>query len=84
MACELPIVASRVGGITDFLKDGETGLYCEPGQPDTIAAVVSRLLQAPDLRRSMGVRGRQMVEQQYQWDEVAERIGALYEELLAS
>jgi glycosyltransferase involved in cell wall biosynthesis len=84
LACEVPIVGTPVGGIPDFLEEGRTGLFCQPGNPESIATAVNRLLSDRELARGCGVRGKAMVEASYQWDAVAERIAALYEELLHS
>jgi phosphatidylinositol alpha-1,6-mannosyltransferase len=82
MACGLPVVGSRAGGIPDFLVDGETGLFCDPDRPDTIAAAIARLLGDPDLAARLGRSGHALVRDRYRWDAVAERIGALYDRLL--
>lgn len=82
LACEVPIVGTPVGGIPDFLVPEKTGLFCEPGEPSTIAAAVSRFLSDPTLARGCAARGRAMVEREYRWDTVAARVGDLYDELL--
>jgi len=53
MASGLPIVATRVGGVPDVIKDGETGLLVEPRSPEQIAKAVQRLIEDPPLRRSI-------------------------------
>jgi glycosyltransferase involved in cell wall biosynthesis len=53
MASGLPIVATRVGGIPDVVKDGETGLLVEPRSPEQIAQAVERLVSDPLLRRRL-------------------------------
>jgi len=82
LACEVPIVGTPVGGIPEFLANGTTGLFCEPGDPESVARAVSRLLSDPDLARSCAARGKEMVSESYRWDAVAERIAGLYDELL--
>lgn len=82
LACEVPIVGTPVGGIPDFLEEGKTGLFCEPGNPESIARAVNRFLSEPELARRCAARGRAMVQKSYQWDAVAERIAGLYQELL--
>lgn len=84
LACEVPIVGTPVGGIPDFLEEEKTGLFCEPGKPESIAKAVNRLLSDGELARECASRGRAMVEESYQWDGVAERIAGLYEDLLHS
>jgi glycosyltransferase involved in cell wall biosynthesis len=82
LACEVPIVGTPVGGIPEFLTDGKTGLFCEPGNPESIARAVSRLLSDGELAGECATRGKAMVEASYQWDGVVERIAGLYDDLL--
>ncbi len=82
LSCEVPVIGTPVGGIPDFLIPESTGLFCEPENPASIASSVARLLSSPTLARDCAVRGRAMVKRDYRWDTVAERIGALYDELL--
>ncbi len=82
LACEVPIVGTPVGGIPDFLEEEKTGLFCEPGKPESIAKAVNRLLSDRELARECAARGKAMVEASYPWDGVAERIAGLYEDLL--
>jgi glycosyltransferase involved in cell wall biosynthesis len=58
MAAELPVVASRVGGLPELVKDGETGLLVEPRAADELAAALGRLVADRGLRRRLGAAGR--------------------------
>ena len=58
MAAGLPVVASDVGGVTEAVVDGETGLVVPPGNPDALAAALERLVVDGDLRRRLGAAGR--------------------------
>jgi glycosyltransferase involved in cell wall biosynthesis len=49
-----PVIASRVGGITDIVLDGVTGLLVPPGDADALRGAIQRLLDEPDLRQQMG------------------------------
>jgi glycosyltransferase involved in cell wall biosynthesis len=82
MACGLPVIGSRAGGIPDFLVDGETGLACDPDRPETIAGAIARVLGEADLAARLSRNGQALVARQYHWDSVAERVGALYDRLL--
>ncbi len=55
----LPIIATRVGGLPEIVKDGENGILIEPRSPDQLEAAILRLYDDPDVRRSMGARGRE-------------------------
>ena len=55
----LPIVATRVGGLPEIVKDGENGILIDPQSPDQLAAAILRFYDDPDLRRATGARGRE-------------------------
>ncbi|MBI3631934.1 MAG: glycosyltransferase family 4 protein, partial [Candidatus Vogelbacteria bacterium] len=78
MAVGLPIVATNVGGIPDFLKDGKTGLFCEVDNPKSVAEKVMRLMNEPDLYRAISHNGRKLVEEKYSWDTIAARFDKLF------
>jgi glycosyltransferase involved in cell wall biosynthesis len=52
-----PVVATRVGGMPEVVREGETGLIVPPGDAAALAAALGRLLEAPEVRRAFGVRG---------------------------
>src|SRR5881392_2202815 len=59
MACEVPVIASRVGGIPEVISDGETGFLSEVGDVEKMAADAAKLLGDPNLRVKMGKRARE-------------------------
>ncbi len=71
MATGLPVIATPVGGIVDFLKDSETGLFCEVRNPESIAMQVKRLIDNPALRQTLVTNASKMVVEKYDWDIVA-------------
>ncbi|HPU96678.1 MAG TPA: glycosyltransferase family 4 protein [Candidatus Hydrogenedentes bacterium] len=73
MAAGKPVVASRSGGLADIIVDGETGLLVPPGDPRCLAEAIARLLSDPNIRNSMGIAGRQRVEEHYDWHAVIRR-----------
>jgi len=94
MACEVPVVASAVGGIPEVVVDGETGWLVPvqvdddglPSNPEgfarQLAARVNELLADPVAGRRMGVAGRQRVVANFGWPSVATRTVALYQRVL--
>jgi L-malate glycosyltransferase len=62
MACRVPVVATRVGGIPEVVVDGTTGVLVPARAPEEIAAAVVRLLKDPARRGEMGASGRAHVE----------------------
>ncbi len=88
MACELPVVASALGGIPEIVVDGETG-FLVPLDPDpaafatALAARIDELLADQDRAAAMGRRGRQRAVDRFGWPVVAARTVRLYEQVLA-
>jgi glycosyltransferase involved in cell wall biosynthesis len=92
-ACEVPVVASAVGGIPEVVAHGETGLLVpvrlrpgaafEPEEPEAfardLAAAMAGLLADPARRRAMGRAGRQRAEARFSWRAVAKQVLGLYE-----
>jgi glycosyltransferase involved in cell wall biosynthesis len=71
MAAGIPVIATPVGGIIDFLIDGETGLLCEVNNPRSIAQKVEKLIKDKESRDYIIERARKMVEDKYQWNRIA-------------
>ena len=84
MACEVPVVASAVGGNKDVVVHSETGFLVEPGNPPELAAAITRLLEDGPLARSFGLRGRKRVEDHFSWTAIAKKTKDMYLEALAS
>lgn len=70
MACGVPVVASAVGGLSDTIVDGVTGIHIPPRRPDLAAAAVRALLADPPLRQRMGAAGRARATGTYAMDRV--------------
>ncbi|MBB4892820.1 phosphatidylinositol alpha-1,6-mannosyltransferase [Streptomyces olivoverticillatus] len=76
-ATGLPVVAGDSGGAPDAVLDGETGYVVRGGSPAEAADRIVTLLRDPELRRRMGERGREWVEERWRWDLLAERLKEL-------
>jgi glycosyltransferase involved in cell wall biosynthesis len=61
MAMRLPVVTTRVMGISELVDDGDSGLLIRPGRIDELTAALGRLARDPQLRRRLGNRGREKV-----------------------
>lgn len=81
--CARPVVASDVGGISDIVADGSTGLLVEPGDPTAIAAALLRLLDDPELGAQLGGHGRRRMERRFDARGWAENLRGLYEQVIA-
>jgi glycosyltransferase involved in cell wall biosynthesis len=78
MAMGVPVVASRVTGVPELVRDGETGLLVEPGSPAQIAAAVARLMDDAALARRLAVAGRVLVGDEHDSRRSATRLAALF------
>jgi D-inositol-3-phosphate glycosyltransferase len=78
MACGTPVVASRVGGLSLTVKDGETGFLVPPRDDAAFAQRISRLLRSPELVARMGATAA-AVARGYSWRAVADRVLGLYD-----
>lgn len=82
MACGVPVVASRVGGLLETVRDGETGYLVPWRCPEPFAERLEMLLANEPLRRSLGRMARAAVER-FRWSEVATRVEDVYHELVS-
>lgn len=83
MACELPVVATRVGGMVEVVVDEETGLLTDPAAPRQLADALDRLILDEDLRRRLGSAGRQRVLEKFAWEQVARDLLRAYEDVIS-
>jgi glycogen synthase len=81
MACETPVVATRVGGIKEVVVDGETGLLVPPGEPVKLGGALTRILEDPATAAKMGEEGRRHVLEHFTWDRIAVKTLELYRSL---
>ncbi len=83
LACGTPVVATRVGGLTSIVRDGETGFLVPWRDPALFAERIRTLLGEPALRRKMMASARESVER-YSWQRIADEHLALFDEVLAA
>lgn len=83
MAVGLPTVGSRVGGIPEFLIEGETGWLCEPKNPQSIAKKIAYVLDPANALevRAVALRGQALVQADYSWDKIARQMRQILAEL---
>ena len=65
LAHAVPLIGFDVGAVREYLVDGRTGVLVPPGDTDTLAKAVDRLLNDPDEAHSMGLRGRELVSDRF-------------------
>ena len=81
LAAGVPVIASRVGGVQDWLTHERHGLLVQPGSAAELTAAADRLAAHPDLARQLGRRGRLRVERDFAAARLMDRLVQLYEEV---
>ncbi len=84
LAARRPVVATRVGGVPDVVRDGVDGFLAPVGDVDALAAALASLARDPDRRRRFGDAGRERVVPRYRVSRLIEDVDALYRELLSA
>jgi N-acetyl-alpha-D-glucosaminyl L-malate synthase BshA len=82
LACEVPVIATRIGGIPEVVTDGEFGYLSDVGDTDNMAEDTVRLLEDENLRRAMGQKARESAVQRYGSDKIIPQYIAFYEKIL--
>jgi glycosyltransferase involved in cell wall biosynthesis len=83
MAAEIPVIATPVGGILDFVKDKETGWFCEVKNHESIAEKIKYILDdknTVEVNRVVG-NAKKMVKEKYTWDKVSQDMNKVFKEL---
>jgi len=83
MAMRRPVIATAMGGSLDQVVDAESGFLVQPGNPRALAERLEMLLRDARLRKAMGQRGRERLEQCFSIGPMVEKMEAVYAELLA-
>ena len=78
MRAGLPVVASRSGGITDVVRDGETGLLVPERDASAVTAAITRLIDSPALARRLGDAGQAAVRERFAPDAIARVFDGVY------
>ncbi len=81
MACGVPVVASKVGGLPETVRDSQTGFLIPDINPTAFAGRLELLLGDPELRWELGAGARELAEQ-FHWANVAEQVEAVYHDLV--
>ena len=84
MACRLPIVATNVGGVREFVTDSRGGAIVPPRDPRAMAGALERYLTSPDAARGAGAHNRQRAATEFSWRVSARRLLDVYDRVLAA
>jgi colanic acid/amylovoran biosynthesis glycosyltransferase len=83
MAMQVPVVSTHITGIPELIEDGRTGLLVSPGRPDRLADALERLLRSPELGRELVDRARAKVLSEFDTQNSARLLCALFAEQLS-
>ena len=83
MLTGLPVIATRIGGMTDLVEDAETGFLIQPGDVNALQCAMQRLLDDNQLRKKMGLAGQRKVVN-FQISTVLPRIERVYQDVLSA
>jgi len=84
MAAGLPVIATRVGGNPECVKEGVTGLLVPPDNPEGMAAAMLKLASDPEMRRLMGRSGRERILNTFSYEKSRDELRRVYQDLLSS
>lgn len=82
MAIGLPVVTSNFPLYRDVIEANECGICVDPGNPEQIAAEISKLLKDPERRQRYAENGRRVVKSKYSWEVQKKELEAAYQEVL--
>ncbi len=82
MAFKLPIVATRVGGVPEVVKEGQTGLLVPPENPDVMANAILKIHSNRDWGRDMGLAGYKRLRKMFDIRKIIEELESIYATLL--
>lgn len=80
---EKPVLASNVGGISELIKDNETGFLVEPGNSEDWIDKISILLQNSELQEKFGKEGRKFIENNFGWDKLSKDFSILLDKIVS-
>lgn len=78
LLAERAVVADRVGQLAEYIRDGESGILCDPNRWQEMGQRVVELLQDVERRRRLGAAGRRHVEENFNWKSAAVRLEHFY------
>jgi glycosyltransferase involved in cell wall biosynthesis len=81
MACGIPVVGTRIGGMCESIVDGVTGMLVEPEKPAALADALAYILEDRARAADMGREGRRRAVAQFSWHARANRLMAVYRRL---
>lgn len=81
MAAGLPIIGTKIGGIPEFLIDGQTGLFCKVDDDKDLAVKIKQLLDDDNLRQTISKNGQDLIIKNYSWEQVTDKMNDIFNTL---
>ena len=81
-ACEVPVIATRIGGVPEVVSEGETGYLSDVGDVEKMSDDTLRLVRDEDLRRAFGEKGRELALERYSSDKIIPQYISFYEKVV--
>jgi glycosyltransferase involved in cell wall biosynthesis len=82
MMAGLPVVATKVGGVPELVEDGITGFLVPPRDPEALAQALQKLIDDPELRKTMGQAGREKALREFTLDRMLHETERVYQEVI--
>jgi len=82
MAMYIPVVATDVGGTSEAIVDGQTGILVPPAQPELLASAIEKLINNMELAKSLVIAARQRVEKYFSVDSFVSHYAEVFDELV--
>ena len=83
MACGVPVIATRVGGVPDIIQNRQNGLIIPPGDIEALCAGIQELLDDKMLWQEFSIRARETAVEHFSLSTVANRYAELYKNIVA-
>jgi D-inositol-3-phosphate glycosyltransferase len=81
MACGVPVIGARVGGVQYSVEDGRTGFLVEPRNADALARRLAHVFSNPSIQRLLGKRARRRACERFTWQRVSRALADVYAEV---
>ena len=82
MACETPVISTTIVGVSDDVTRTNSGIIIPPKDIPKLSESIVKILSDKTLAKEMGVNGRRVVKEKYEWAKISKSIHELYEELI--
>jgi glycogen synthase len=83
MAAKCPVVVSDVGGLSDVVRHGETGITVYPDSPDSLAWGIVHTLQEPQSAAARVANAYRVVREEFNWERIATMTAHVYRQVIA-